>query len=438
MGLELEDIARIQAEIDKGADLTALLRDAAISEDAFRTAKMQWLEAMANDLDRGEGAIVQRYAAAFLTVRGEPLSEEELQSREQEAKAASPPPVPRPARTRPTAALIPDKRPRAMTLEIDASEPAPASQSLPSFLAAAAPNQPRMGAPVGQPLPAAVGSSFSAGSTGDLSEGMAALSALPFHDSPSFYEAPAVYDATPAPAPVAPIAAPAPAAPPAAKAQVPEVFKGTMLGLDLSAMIQAATPFHPAADRPPSESPPAAAPIPVRTPSSPAIPAVQVPSASALPSYAAMTMGPGSGPLPLPVTPFVKTEQAAPRPSSGVMAAVQVPQAPVGPARSPSTSSFVAMTMGPGGGPVPQPATPFQPTAPAARPPLNWTLENYASLTVDLGLHPPAEVLARYRINVEDQNALDAYWHTQLVDPQLRKRFFDASERYRASQIPRR
>jgi hypothetical protein len=87
-----------------------------------------------------------------------------------------------------------------------------------------------------------------------------------------------------------------------------------------------------------------------------------------------------------------------------------------------------------------KPASPTSPGSPAAAgspsayPAL--TMEQYASLRVELHKSPPervAQTLARYRVPVEAQAALDEHWKERFdADPALRSAFLNACATYSA------
>lgn len=95
--------------------------------------------------------------------------------------------------------------------------------------------------------------------------------------------------------------------------------------------------------------------------------------------------------------------------------------------------------------PAPRPAPPAkEPPAPASKPqpaPPLISLEQYASLRVEVALEPAKvrEILARYRVTNEQRAALDAYWQGRIAgEPELRAAYDGACSTYRQWLIEQR
>jgi hypothetical protein len=110
--------------------------------------------------------------------------------------------------------------------------------------------------------------------------------------------------------------------------------------------------------------------------------------------------------------------------------------APV-PVRAPSElGGTLDATVAPPDAPVP-----FKPAASAAAPPAGLSLEQYASLLVELAVEPTKtdEILRRYGITAEQREAIDGYWQRRMgADPKTWMAFDRAYAAYRAWYVTAR
>lgn len=373
MSLQLDEIARLQADLDGGADRAAVLRDAGTDEASFRLAKLAMLESMAADLDRGDSTLVQRYAAAFVGRAGTYVEQDTPEPETQPTGAAATEPV----------------------REVE----------LPSFLAQpAAVDRGSAGAAAPAPMPAPIGLA----GTGFLDrEKMLSGLKLPFRETPK--TAPPAGSVAPAP--------PAPAAPaiPAPPAAAPVITAAPVV---------------------------AAAPSPLSTGTMMSSGPLPLPAA-ALP----FAGSPGTAPKPsVAPTPPAPAAPTAPKPASGVAFAIGVPTSGAVPATPGIGVTFMSPVAPRAAEPPPasmrQPSPPISPPPaslrqPPPQAPFGWTLEQYASYTVDIQLGARDQVLAAYRITVADQPTVDGYWQAALQDPQLRQRCAQLAEQYRVARYGR-
>jgi hypothetical protein len=197
------------------------------------------------------------------------------------------------------------------------------------------------------------------------------------------------------------------------------LLSGTM-GVDSSA-IRAALPFDPKAQ------PTQATQAPATTPA--ALPAVK--RAPAALSGTSMAFVAPKG----PALPFASKEpnasppEAPPAPAPAAMPAVK---------RAPAALSGTSMAIV-----VPKgPALPFSQESPAPTPapapeaaPIALSLEQYASLCVELGSAPASapEIFKRYGLTQEQAEAVDAHWKKRVSeDPAARAAFDRAYQAYQA------
>jgi hypothetical protein len=256
-----------------------------------------------------------------------------------------------------------------------------------------------------------------------------------------------------------------PAAPlPPSSPKAPPIPTGTSLSLDVPrgpalpfARSAKAEGVSPSASAPPSPSPPPLVPPPA-TLFAETSPLPDVPRGPALPFTK------DSAPKPPPPSPLAPPAPPAPERQVASIASIKqhlgdtapvlkVSKLPVTPFGPPSASSQKAKhleetSLGftipknlppaasarraePAPAP-PQAAPPASPTTPAPAPRLS--LEQYASLCVELGLYPDraALTLKRYGVSPAQKDALNRYYHAALAaDPALRDRWEAACRTYR-------
>lgn len=278
----------------------------------------------------------------------------------------------------PAAPAVPNHAPA----EIPAA-PAPQREALPTFLAAGAVAEPS--APPGR-------------KASPLLAGTMAVDASAFQ----------------APLPFDPAAPPAEPPKPAVK-RAPAALSGTSMAF--------VAPKGPAL--PFAASAPPAPPAPPPAPPAPPLPAVKRPPA-ALSGTSMRILAPKG-----PALPFAAASSAAPPPDAAPSApAVKRPPAAL------SGTSMAVVVPKAAALPFPQAAPAPGDTARAApEPPVQLTLEQYASLCVELGVEgaQAEETLARYGLTVEQGRAIDLHWKARVAaEPAARATFDRAYEAYRS------
>jgi hypothetical protein len=286
--------------------------------------------------------------------------------------------------------------PAAAPASVPVAAPAPAKEARPTFLAAGAAAEPI----VPGTLPARKASPLMAGTM--AVDASAFKAALPFDPS----------------------TAPTPAEPPKpAVKRAPAVLSGTSM-----AFVAPKGPALPFAGGAPAAPPPPA----------PSMPAVKRPPA-ALAGTSMRIVAP-KGPA-LPFAPGTGGEPAAaPPPAAPPLATPSLPAVKRPPAALSGTSMAVIAPKGPAlpfqhgaQGGAPASAAPAQAPEPPA--PGKLTLEQYASLCVELGVEgaKAEEVLKRYGLTADQGRAVDEHWKAKVAaDPAARAAFDRAYEAYRA------
>lgn len=433
MGTEvtLDRYAQVRAEMEAGVMRDEALTRAGLSVDEWAMAQRTWLERMSAEIARGRFELTNRYAQAFVAC--------------QQALAA-PKPVLQASRVEGPAAGAPQ-------LDV-ATKPVEAKPTFPAAGAAAEPPPPAQTQvrPMNPML------------AGTMAVDVSAFGeALPFQAKG---------------APAAPLPPPTPA-PPVKRA--PAALSGTSMGFVApkgpALPFQKEAPPAPealAAEKPPAPGPPMPAvkrapaalsgtSMAVVMPKGPALPfATGASPEGAPPPASASPPPPGASALPLPAPAVKRAPAALSGTSMGFVApkgpalpfqkdvALVAPAGPQGgapPAAPPPMAVPAAPAPAVGAWPG-QPGPPVQPTAPApagppappdpaaaATLPVTLTLEQYASLCVELSM-PAAkadEVLRRYALTMEQGRIVDAHWKAKVAaEPAARAAYDRAYAAYRS------
>jgi hypothetical protein len=449
MTVSLEEMAQIQSEIDAGADRATVLAAATLDDAAWQSAKLEWLEAMSDELGRGKSALLSRYAAqfvqhqatlaaqsapvalptrsteaaasearkvdlpSFLAENKEPAQVVRAHSAPLEAPAFAAPLVAPPASMRSVEAAIPIAEAAIPTAMAGASLKETAAVDLTAILRSL-------------PTPFQAGSAAKQPPTNEASttdemdmSSFRSASPLPF----------AAVSPTGTPAPIAALPSVPVAAAPKPSAPVAPIAETTALDFasiqDQVAQIIASKgrslPFDSPQSTPPLAAPARSAAPPAAAPPPPVIaPDAAAPRRAPLPAFAQHTAF-ASGPPAGPATPFIgQSVDAAP------------------PARSPNLAQTTFAPSTPHTGtPLPFPAPPAPPAP--RRAPLDWSIDRYAALSIDLASTTGSrdEVLASHGLTPDDHRALAAHWQAELTRPEIGAQWKAACDRARASRISR-
>lgn len=397
--LSLDRFAEIAAELESGRLVGEVLGRAGLSVEEWSEAQEVWLDAMGRELELGRFELSNRYSEVFL--------------RRQQA-LVTPPAV---------------TAPRVISVAIAASEPI-VREAKPTYLVAGAASDTGPSAPAAAGPPSLL--------AGTISVDVSAFgAALPFSA-----------EAPPAPPPKAPQVKRPPAA-----------LSGTSMAVVLPK--GPALPFA-GASSPPAPPPPQpqAGSVEPRSEAS-ATPAVK--RAPAALSGTSMAVVVPKGPmLPFGGAPAGSSAHTAARPSAeaspwaadvvgtfdGVLPRAE-PAVPFDPGATPSlkpasAGESLAKLAGNPTGTIDKttapPAAPL-PFAPAEPPPLGFSIQQYASLCVEIATAPDQveAALLRYRITAEQRKTLDAYWQGRIAaDPTVWMSFDRAYTAYKDWFAPSR
>lgn len=448
--LSLDRFAEIAAELESGRLVGEVLGRAGLSVEEWSEAQEVWLDAMGRELELGRFELSNRYSEVFL--------------RRQQA-LVTPPAV---------------TAPRVISVASTASEPI-VREAKPTYLVAGAPSDTGPSAPATAGPPSLL--------AGTISVDVSAFgAALPFSaeappapppKAPQVKRPPAALSGTSmavvlpkgpalpfagAASPSAPPQPPPPAgsveprsevsATPAVK-RAPAALSGTSM-----AVVIPKGPLLPfAGGVAPGQSPPSDASGGETAP-----PAPPVKRAPAVLSGTSMAVVVPKGPmLPFGGVPAGSSAHTAARPSAeaspwaadvvgtfdGVLPRAE-PAVPFDPGATPSlkpasAGESLAKLAGNPTGTIDKttapPAAPLPFAAPAEPPPLGFSIQQYASLCVEIATAPDQveAALLRYRITAEQRKTLDAYWQGRIAaDPTVWMSFDRAYTAYKDWFAPSR